>query len=149
MELIKNNEKKNQKQSEDYKRIVIDIDGTLSELNSSERSYSDVKPNLSVIEKLKEYKNQGFYIILLTSRQMRTYKNNIGKIIANTIPILLEWLKRYDIPYDEIYVGKPWCGYNGFYVDDKTIRPEEFLNLTLKEIYSLLNIRIEKNNENQ
>ncbi|EBU3698818.1 capsular biosynthesis protein, partial [Salmonella enterica] len=43
-----------------------------------------------------------------------------------------------DIPYDEIYVGKPWCGYEGFYVDDKAIRPSEFINYTYDEIVNIL-----------
>ncbi|MFX1294028.1 MAG: HAD-IIIC family phosphatase [Promethearchaeota archaeon] len=128
-----------------YKRIVFDVDGTLCKTKAPNQSYSEVEPDITVINKLKEYKNNGFYIILYSSRQMRTYKNNIGKILVNTLPILLEWLQKYDIPYDEIHMGKPWCGYEGFYVDDKTIRPDEFLNMTLEEIYSLLNINKKKN----
>ena len=39
-----------------------------------------------------------------------------------------------DIPYDEIIYGKPWPGHKGFYVDDRTIRPDEFLNSTIDEL---------------
>ena len=38
-----------------------------------------------------------------------------------------EWLKKWDIPYDEIYFGKPWPGKRGLYVDDRAVRPDEFL----------------------
>jgi len=61
---------------------------------------------------------------------MRTYEGNIGLINANTLPIIHDWLTRHKIPFDEILVGKPWCGFEGFYVDDKTIRPSEFVNLS-------------------
>ena len=54
-------------------------------------------------------------------------QGQIGKINANTLPLILDWLAQHEIPYDEIHVGKPWCGTEGFYVDDKAVRPSEFL----------------------
>lgn len=118
--------------------IVIDIDGTLCEGKKQNQSYLEVMPKESVLQKLIEYRENKFYIILYTSRQMRTFQGNIGKINANTAKTLFEWLDKYDIPYDEIHFGKPWCGRNGFYVDDKAIRPSEFLNLSFDEIKELL-----------
>jgi capsule biosynthesis phosphatase len=47
---------------------------------------------------------------------------------------LLDWLEEHEIPYDEIHYGKPWCGHEGFYVDDKAIRPSEFLSMDHEEI---------------
>lgn len=118
--------------------IVIDIDGTLCETKKKDQSYLEVEPKESVLKKIIEYKEKNFYIILYTSRQMRTYQGNLGRINANTAKTLFEWLDKYNIPYDEIYFGKPWCGRNGFYVDDKAIRPSEFLNLSFDEIKELL-----------
>ena len=69
---------------------------------------------------------------------MRTHENSVGKINAFTLPIIIDWLKRHDIPYDEIHVGKPWCGSDGFYVDDRAIRPDEFVRLSLEEIHALI-----------
>jgi capsule biosynthesis phosphatase len=123
---------------ESEKVIVMDIDGTLCEIKSKEQSYLDVIPKFNILEKLNKMKQEGFYIILYTSRQMRTYDGNIGKINANTGKILFQWLEKYDIPFDEIYFGKPWCGKNGFYVDDKAIRPSEFAKLSYDEIIKLL-----------
>ncbi|HGZ0726786.1 TPA: capsular biosynthesis protein, partial [Escherichia coli] len=56
----------------------------------------------------------------------------------NTLPIIISWLNANNIPYDEIYVGKPWCGHEGFYIDDKAIRPSEFINKSYEEIIELL-----------
>lgn len=120
------------------KVIVMDIDGTLCEIKSKDQSYLEVKPKEKILQKLNMMKKQGFYIILYTSRQMRTYEGNLGKINANTGKILFQWLEKYDIPFDEIYFGKPWCGKNGFYVDDKAIRPSEFEKLNYEEIVLLL-----------
>lgn len=134
----------NEQTETNYKRIVIDVDGTLCEEKCSQTLYSELEPKIEIIELLREYKKQGFYIIIYSSRQMRTYNNNIGKITTETVPVLLDWLKKYDVPYDELYVGKPWCGFDGFYVDDKTIRPSEFLKMPYEEIQKLLGIKKEK-----
>ena len=50
----------------------------------------------------------------------------------------MEWLQEHQIPFDEIIVGKPWCGTDGFYVDDRAVRPSEFLNMSYAEIQNLL-----------
>ena len=91
-----------------------------------------------MVENLKQYKEKGFYIILYTSRQMNTYSGNVGQIVKNTGKILFEWLEKHDIPYDEIHFGKPWCGVNGFYIDDKAVRPKEFLENSYEEILKLI-----------
>lgn len=119
------------------KRLVIDLDDTLTRSDSS-RSYAEQEPNLEMISRLREYKANGFEIIIHTARSMRTYDNSVGKINAHTLPVVIDWLRRYAVPYDEVHVGKPWCGHEGFYVDDRAIRPSEFLALSLEEIHKLI-----------
>ncbi len=120
--------------------IVMDVDGTLCEKKTPDQSYEDVEPKLEVIELLRQYRSQGFYVIISTSRNMNTYDGNIGLITANTAKILMSWLDRHEVPYDELYVGKPWGGAGGFCVDDKTIRPDEFLNLSYEEIMARVGV---------
>ncbi|WP_225199384.1 capsular biosynthesis protein [Gluconobacter oxydans] len=119
------------------KRLVVDLDDTLTR-NNPDLSYSNKEPNLLLIEKLWEYKSQGFEILIQTARNMRTYQGAVGKINANTLPVIIEWLKKHNVPYDEIYVGKPWCGTEGFYIDDRAVRPSEFLSLSFEEINTLI-----------
>lgn len=121
----------------EFRAIVMDVDLTLCEKDLN-KPYSELKPKMSIVKKLKEYRKKGFYIILHTGRNMKTYNCNLGQINANTAPTLLVWLNKYDIPYDEIYYGKPWCGKRGFNVCDSTIRPDEFLTLTHSEILKKL-----------
>jgi len=123
-------------QPTDMKKIVIDLDGTITVKETSD--YVGVKPNTAVIAALKKYKAQGFEIVIHTSRNMRTYEGNVGKINVHTLPVILEWLTTHDVPFDEVVVGKPWCGFDGFCVDDKTIRPSEFASLSYEEIKALL-----------
>lgn len=118
------------------KNLVIDLDGTLT--IDANTSYPDKPVNTDVVEKLREYKSLGFNITILTSRNMRTYEGNVGKINIHTLPVIIEWLNRHNVPYDEIVLGKPWCGFDGFYVDDKSIRPSEFSSLTYDQIRELL-----------
>jgi len=69
---------------------------------------------------------------------MRTHEGSIGKINAFTLPIIVDWPGKNEIPYDDIYVGKPWGGTEGFYIDDRAIRPDEFVKLTLGKIHTLI-----------
>ena len=118
------------------KRLVLDLDNTLT--IESSLPYAEKLPNHAVIEKCREYKRKGFEIIIFTARNMRTYSANNGKIAANTLPVIIDWLDKNAVPYDEIFIGKPWCGYDGFYVDDKAIRPSEFVALNHVEILELI-----------
>lgn len=118
------------------KRLIIDLDGTITKGDTSD--YQNVSPNTDVIEKLREYRKIGYEIVIQTARNMRTYEGNVGKINVHTLPIITEWLDRHKVPYDEIHVGKPWCGYEGFYIDDRAVRPSEFSSLTKSQIEDLL-----------
>lgn len=117
-------------------KIIIDLDNTIAGPKTA--TYMDCEPDLRVIERIKEYRDLGFNIAIYTSRNMRTFESNVGLINANTLPVIVEWLRVHDVPYDEIWVGKPWCGEAGFYVDDRAIRPSEFTSLSPSQIEDLL-----------
>ena len=119
------------------KRLIFDLDGTLA-IDDPAKAYADREPNLPVIEKLRAYKAEGFEIVICSARNMRTYAGQIGKINANTLPGIIDWLKAHDIPFDEVFVGKPWCGTDGFYVDDRAVRPSEFVALSFDELTAVL-----------
>lgn len=119
------------------KRLVLDLDGTITQDDAS-CSYADKRPNVAVIDRLREYHDMGFAIVIQTARNMRTFDNSVGKITAHTLPTIIDWLKRHDVPYDEIHIGKPWCGHDGFYVDDRAIRPSEFTDLSYDQIIALI-----------
>lgn len=120
------------------KCIVVDVDGTLCPVKTASEDYDSLCPHHDIVAKIREYKALGYHIVLYTSRNMRTYGGNIGLIMANTAKALFAWLDHHEIPYDEIHFGKPWASRIGFYVDDRAIRPDEFLNLTPAQIDSLL-----------
>jgi capsule biosynthesis phosphatase len=119
------------------KVLVFDIDGTICPTKRSDQSYSDLEPLPEMINKINAYKKEGFNIVFYTARNMRTHQGNIGKMNANTLKDLMEWMDKHEIHYDEIHIGKPWPGKNGFYVDDRCIRPDEFLSKSYEEIREL------------
>lgn len=119
------------------KSVVLDLDGTLTVEGSAAR-YQDVLPRMEMLERVRRFAADGYRITILTSRNMRTFNNSIGRINAETLPVVIEWLRRHDVPFHELHVGKPWCGPGGFYVDDKAVRPSEFLSLDSARIIELL-----------
>ncbi len=118
------------------KKLIVDLDGTITKGYTSD--YRNVSPNLDVIDRLRFYKELGYEVIIQTARNMRTFEGNVGKINIHTLPIVTEWLDRHDVPYDEIHVGKPWFGFEGFYIEDRAIRPSEYTQLTPEEIEALI-----------
>ncbi|MEZ8129168.1 capsular biosynthesis protein [Enterovibrio norvegicus] len=124
------------------RKLIVDLDHTITLGNTSD--YENVSPNIPVINQLRNYKNQGFEIVISTARNMRTYEANVGKINIHTLPTIVAWLDKHNVPYDEILVGKPWCGKEGFYIDDRAIRPSEFASKTSNEINELLKQELEE-----
>jgi capsule biosynthesis phosphatase len=121
------------------KRLVVDLDYTITADSGS--TYAEAMPNHALIAKLRAYKASGFEIVISTSRNMRTFEGNVGKINLHTVPGVLEWLARHEVPCDELHVAKPWCGTEGFYVDDRAVRPAEFVRLSYEEILDLIDAR--------
>jgi capsule biosynthesis phosphatase len=118
--------------------LVVDIDGTLCDIKTANQSYADLVPKAAMLDRLREYQAKGYRILLYTARNMNSYQNNVGLINKHTAPVLLEWLAKWDVPYDEILFGKPWPRKKGFYIDDRTVRPDEFLSMSEEQIHKML-----------
>lgn len=120
------------------KVIVVDVDGTLTLDKREGESYAAVRVSAAMRERLVQLKSEGYWIILYTSRNMRTHQGNIGAIMKHTAPTLIDWLLKHEIPYDELHFGKPWCGNGGLYVDDRAVRPREFIEYSKAELMAIL-----------
>ena len=114
--------------------LIVDLDGTICPIKKSNEKYENLKPYENIIEKLKEYKKDGFKIMIFTARNMRSYENNLGLINIHTSRMTMDWLEKWEIPYDEIIFAKPWPGKEGYYIDDRAIRPDEFLKYSKEEL---------------
>jgi capsule biosynthesis phosphatase len=99
-------------------RFCFDLDNTLVSEPKIAGDYTTVEPIIKNIEFLKYLKSNGHTIILQTARRMKTHGGNVGRLVADIGKITFETLDKFEIPYDEIYFGKP---YADFYIDDKAI----------------------------
>ena len=68
---------------------------------------------------MKALKASGHTLILLTARHMGTTGGNVGLVLARQGKVLFDWLARWEIPYDEIWFGKPQAD---VYLDDNGVR---------------------------
>ncbi|MBQ9549415.1 MAG: capsular biosynthesis protein [Lachnospiraceae bacterium] len=114
--------------------FVFDVDGTICPIKKQDERYEDLVPFPDIVEKIRALREKGARIILYTSRNMNSFKGDLELIHKHTEPVLREWLKKWDIPFDEIVFGKVWPGHKGFYVDDRTVRPDEFLRCSPEEM---------------
>lgn len=106
--------------SEEKKRFCFDFDLTLVSAPKIKNDYSTVEPIPQMIDILRRLKASGHHIIIYTARRMKTHKGNVGLVIADIASTTLETIKKFNIPCDEIYFGKP---YADFYIDDKAVNP--------------------------
>tara|TARA_B110000208_G_C11794398_1_gene438922 strand:- start:1164 stop:3068 length:1905 start_codon:yes stop_codon:yes gene_type:complete len=100
------------------KRICFDLDNTLVTYPKINGDYRTVEPIQKNINLLRYIKKLGNTIIIYTARRMKTHDGSTGKVLADIGSITFETLKKYNIPFDEIYFGKP---YADFYIDDLAI----------------------------
>ena len=118
--------------SKDFKisplRFCFDLDNTLVTHPTIPNDYTSVEPITETINYLRKLKKNGHRIIIYTARRMRTHHGNIGSVIADIGEITINTLKKFNIPYDELYFGKP---YAHFYIDDLMIDPKTDLNKSL------------------
>jgi hydroxymethylpyrimidine pyrophosphatase-like HAD family hydrolase len=105
--------------------IAVDFDGTLFEDNFPYVG----KPNLPLIEKLKGLKSRGVKLSLWTCRR--------GQALNNAIIAAADHGLHFDVINGNL--GDTIMEYNGdsrkifatYYLDDKAIRPDEFLGLDI------------------
>jgi capsule biosynthesis phosphatase len=100
-------------------KLCIDLDGVICRLKKEGETYDMLLPVEGAPEKLRALKDAGHYIIINTARHMKTCQGNLGMVSARISLITLKWLEEYNIPYDEIYFGKPHAD---IYIDDNAYR---------------------------
>jgi capsule biosynthesis phosphatase len=120
---------------------IIDIDGTICQAEKQadgSYDYPNAAPLTSVIQRIQELYKEGNEIVLFTSRGMRTYAGNLEEITKHVQPVLEEWLKRYDVPYNRLIMGKPW-GTNVIYVDNRNLSLKSFTHSNPEFFENIIN----------
>ena len=75
-------------------QLIIDMDGTIC---TEEKQFSRclAKPLEGAIKSIQKLKNEGNTIILYSARTWSEYEMTV------------EWLNNYQIPFDQLILGKP------------------------------------------
>lgn len=110
------------------KRIICDLDDTIS--FCQDRNFSNATPNQPVIDKINELFDLGWEIFIVTARGCISCstREEADKKYRDQIE---SWLKNNGVKYTILSFQKELAAY---YVDDKAIRPDEFVALEIKNL---------------
>lgn len=111
-----------------HKRIVCDFDDTLAFHQG--RDFDNAVPNMDLIKKLNGLYDQGWQIDIFTARgsiSCKTREEARQKYEAS----MKVWLEKYGVKYNMLSFDKPLAAY---YIDDKGIMPEDFLEVNVREL---------------
>jgi len=100
-------------------KLCFDLDNTLVTYPEKFGDYSTVKPIEKNISYLRFLHSLGHEIIIYTARRMKTHSGNVGKVQADIGETTFATLKKFNIPYTELYFGKPQAD---FYIDDLAVK---------------------------
>ena len=69
------------------------------------------------------------------------YQRQNGGAYVNMTPEGLDPARHFPVygGYDEVIYGKPWPGPEGFYIDDRAIRPKEFIENDIGDLTKICN----------
>ena len=91
-------------------RAVFDLDNTIVTLGQDKEYIKHIKDFMMFLQ------SQGHTIIISTARSMKSCNSNLGKVLKKSAVTVINWLELNNIPYDEIYFGKPEAD---IYIDDR------------------------------
>ena len=105
-----------------YKRIIVDIDDTLCTV--IDRDFINAIPHQEIINKVNEYYDKGYEVIISTARGQNSCKT-IEEMQNKYFKVTTEWLDKVGVKYHKLEIGYKQNA--DMYVDDKAIRPDEFI----------------------
>ena len=107
-------------------RIICDVDDTIS--FTINRDWENATPNTRLIQKLNSLYDQGWEIEYYTARGSLSCKSRT-EAKETYSDIITTWFKKHGVKYSKLSFDKPLAAY---YIDDKGIKPEEFLDLDIE-----------------
>ena len=111
------------------KRIVVDFDDTIA--ITTTRDWENAEPIWPTINKMNNLYDKGWEVWILTARGQLSCDGDFKKADEKYRPIIEAWLKKHSVKYHTLSFEKRLASY---YIDDKALMPEEFVNLEIREI---------------
>lgn len=106
--------------------IVCDIDDTIS--FTTDRDWENATPNTALIDKLNSLYDNGWEINYYTARGTLSCATREAAS-AKYRDVIAQWFKKHNVKYHKLSFLKPLASY---YIDDKAITPEGFLDLDIE-----------------
>lgn len=113
------------------RRIIFDIDDTIS--RTIDRNFDNAKPIQPVIDKINRLYDEGWEIFLSTARGYLSCDGDRSKAEEKYRYQIEHWLKINGVKYHKLSFQKELATY---YVDDKALTPEDFLNLDIQILHN-------------
>ena len=105
--------------------ILLNLDKTIT-LSGFKKGFSELEVDLDILDALKIAKKNGYKIQIQISDKSKTLNRNLEKINFKTLPDLESWLRKRNIPFDEIKIIKEFEGLKNILVNEKSLSPLEF-----------------------
>ena len=112
-----------------FKTIICDIDDTISVTTTHD--WQNAEPIWQTINKINKLYDEGWTIILMTARGQISCNGDFAKADEKYRAKMQAWLDRYGVKYHFLSFEKYLAAY---YIDDKSLTPEEFHNLDIRQI---------------
>lgn len=118
-------------------KVMVDIDNTICVHEN--RDYENAKPIWPVINKVNELYRRGVDVCLYTSRGQNSCGGDLKLIVERNENVLVNWLKRYGVCYNELIFGKPLAD---FYIDDGGMNVNDFLDSSFEVLQGNSNSQV-------
>jgi histidinol phosphatase-like enzyme len=116
-------------QESEKKTILVDVDGTICPQAKKGEGYDHLQPYPEAIKTINKLYDEGFYIILYTSRFMGYNKGDVLKIYREGgHDYLKKQLESWGLKFHELHMGKPQ---SDLIIDDRAL----FFKSEWKNIY--------------
>lgn len=111
------------------KRIIVDFDDTIA--ITTTRDWDSAEPQWDVINKMNNLFDKGWEVWIVTARGQLSCNGDFAKADKKYRKIIETWLSKHSVKYHELHFEKYLASY---YIDDKALMPEDFVNLEIREI---------------
>lgn len=111
------------------KRVIVDFDDTIA--TTTTRDWNTAIPHWDVINKMNNLYDKGWEVWIVTARGQLSCNGDWKKADKKYRAIIEEWLANHSVKYHELKFEKYLASY---YIDDKAMLPEDFVDLEIREI---------------
>lgn len=113
------------------KRLIVDYDDTIS--ITTTRDWENAEPIWPVINKMNSLYEKGWEVWIVTARGQLSCKGDWDKADKKYREGIIKWLDKHGVKFHELKFEKYLASY---YIDDKALLPEDFVDLEFKDIKS-------------